>query len=840
MQNRPGRGLKKTFSSGAATPFGDAVSKKTGEAGPGPRWFVGRDREALVDLIESCDRAADELFGGGVRALRGNPQLGPVLWPDGGAVDPSALARDARDWLHRALDGNPDAAFRFLEPLKAAGAALGRAGVDFDVWSEAAAALTSPLGPLLVTDYGSDPQRLARVVGALQRLTARSLGAVAEGYAGAGLSISGYQGRVTEPGPRLGEAAVARLFESGIMGILICDLVGNIKEANDSFLQTFGYTRGDLLSGQVRWGEMTPAEFRHLDEDAIEQLRKRGVTRPWEKEYFHKDGSRIPILVGVAMLSQSECIAFVLDISERRRLEEMRARSAELETQNLRIQESNRLKSEFLANMSHELRTPLNSIIGFAELLHQGEVPVESPEHKEFLGDILNSGRHLLQLINDVLDLAKVEAGKLEFRAETVELGVLTSEVVAVVRSMAASKQIRVDIASDPSLGRVTLDPARLKQVLYNYLSNAIKFTNEGGHVRVRVRRDGTDMFRVEVEDDGIGIAESDLGRLFVEFQQLDAGATKRHSGTGLGLALTKRIVEAQGGSVGVRSTPGRGSVFWAVLPLRVDSIAVVDEPGLVLGGHDGASTVILVIEDDPRDRALLVQTLHRAGYGVEVAINGVQALAYAAGRVFDAITLDLLLPDMTGLDVLHRIRGEGKNRDTPVIVVTVVADRGMVGGFAVHDYLPKPINGPDLVASLQRGGLSGDEGAAILVVDDDPSALKLMDVALRPLGGEVTCFSSGAAALAAAHADPPRAIILDLLMPEMDGFEFLARLRQDPMTQATPVIVWTMKEITSEDRDRLQSLAQAVITKAGGTVTLIEQVRALVNRARPAARARS
>ena len=152
-----------------------------------------------------------------------------------------------------------------------------------------------------------------------------------------------------------------------------------------------------------------------------------GVTRPWEKEYFHKDGSRIPILVGVALLSDSECIAFVLDISERRRLEELRASSAELETQNRRIQESNRLKSEFLANMSHELRTPLNSIIGFAELLHEGEVPADSPQHKEFLGDILTSGRHLLQLINDVLDLAKVEAGKLEFRAEPVDLGLLIS-----------------------------------------------------------------------------------------------------------------------------------------------------------------------------------------------------------------------------------------------------------------------------------------------------------------------------------------------------------------------------------------------------------------------------
>jgi signal transduction histidine kinase len=232
-------------------------------------------------------------------------------------------------------------------------------------------------------------------------------------------------------------------------------------------------------------------------------------------------------------------------------------------------EQSNRFKSSFLANMSHELRTPLNAIIGFAELLYDGQVTPDMPEHKEFLGDILTSGRHLQQLINDVLDLSKVEAGKLEFRPEPIHLAKVVAEVLATLRAAANGKRIQVvaDISLD--LGRIVLDPGRLRQVLYNYVSNALKFTSEGGCITVRARPEGVDAFRLEVQDTGIGIARDDLERLFGEFQQLDAGAAKRHAGTGLGLALTKRLVEAQGGSVGVLSTLGTGSTFFAILPLR-------------------------------------------------------------------------------------------------------------------------------------------------------------------------------------------------------------------------------------------------------------------------------
>jgi PAS domain S-box-containing protein len=238
-----------------------------------------------------------------------------------------------------------------------------------------------------------------------------------------------------------------------------------------------------------------------------------------------------------------------------------------------------RAKSEFLANMSHELRTPLNAIIGFTELIHDDKVGPASDEQKEFLGDILVSSRHLLQLINDVLDLAKVESGSLEFHPEPVDLARLTDEVRDVLRGLATRKQIRLETAVDPAIGSVILDPAKLKQVLYNYASNAIKFTPEGGRVALRAAPEGADAVRLEVEDTGIGIRPEDLGRLFVEFQQLDAGPAKRHEGTGLGLALTKRLVEAQGGRVGVRSIPGQGSVFYAVFPRATRPLGVAALP---------------------------------------------------------------------------------------------------------------------------------------------------------------------------------------------------------------------------------------------------------------------
>ena len=577
-------------------------------------------------------------------------------------------------------------------------------------------------------------------------------------------------------------------------------------------LQADGFTLAaamTLAQERLRSGEMAVYDWRYLD--------AHGAVIPCEVRFVPMPGDGDQL----ARLS-------IIDLRERIRTEEIRARSVELELQNRRIQEASRLKSEFLANMSHELRTPLNAIIGFAELLHDGHVEPTSPQHTEFLGDILTSGRHLLQLINDVLDLAKVEAGKLDFRPEAALPGQMITEVIAILRTQAASKRIRVTTEVDPAVGTVHLDPSRFKQVVYNYLSNALKFTRDGGRIIVRVSVEDDTHFRLEVQDSGVGIPAEDLGRLFVEFQQLEAGASKRHQGTGLGLALTRRLVDAQGGRVGVRSTVGQGSTFHAVLPRNtragLEPIARSSAPS-----HLGGRTV-LVVEDDPRDRDVVVALLEDAGFAVEVAQTGAAALAACALRAFDAITLDMLLPDMTGLELLAKLRAEPRTKTAPVIVITVVPDAKVVAGFAVAEILHKPLDRTDLLSALDRAGVHPDQPGGVLVVDDDPTALRLMDATLKQLGVAAITRSTGAAGLEAAATLAPTAIVLDLIMPEMDGLEFIEKLRALPAHARTPVVFWTNKDLTHAEQEHLLASAQGVAAKTDhGASGIVAQLRQLI-----------
>jgi PAS domain S-box-containing protein len=791
--------------------------------GAGSSWF-GPDERGLSDFWAVCKREYGVLADEVVRALE--PDLGALL-----TKHSLRELQSEKDRFLQHIETGVAGDFRVLEQaLVLRGTSLARTGIRCPQWGRPSAAFARHLVPKLVDAYASNPGVLTGAMEAMTRFVAKVGDAVLTGYTSTQEEERGSE-------RALAEKAIlqfGRLWDSGILGMLICDIHGNIQDANDGFLDLFGYTREELLSGQVRWAAMTPEEWRHLDDDAVMQLKVNGFARPWEKEYFHKNGTRIPILIGVALTGDVECVAFVLDITERKRLEETRVRQVDLELQNRRIQEANRLKSEFLANMSHELRTPLNSIIGFAELLHEHEVEPTSPMHDEFLGDILNSSRHLLQLINDVLDLAKIEAGKLEFRPEQVDLDRLITEVSAVLRNIAANKRIRIAVDVAPEVRSVTLDAARFKQVLYNYLSNAIKFTADEGKIDIRARPEPGAMFRLEVSDTGIGIRPRDLERLFVEFQQLDAAANKKYPGTGLGLALTKRIVEAQSGSVGVDSEPEKGSTFYAILPLRADARTVDSDRRIVVPPLKPGMASVLVVEDDLRDRNFLLQTLSRAGYGVETAATGREAIGCCSERVFDAITLDLLLPDMTGLDVLHGIRIAGKNATTPVLVVSVVAEKGVVGGFAVHDYLRKPVSSKELVESLQRACVHPEKIGSILVVDDDPAARRLMSKVLEQLGYVIECCASGEEALARAEAHRPIAVVLDLMMPGIDGFEFLHRFRRRPEGDNVPVIVWTMKDLTIEDQTRLRQHAQRIVVKGQWKATsFVDDLRALLSEPR-------
>jgi PAS domain S-box-containing protein len=376
------------------------------------------------------------------------------------------------------------------------------------------------------------------------------------------------------------------------VSIISTDVNGTITMFNPGAERMLGYSAAEMIGKTPEIFHFAPEVEERCREMSLRLGRQvtgmhvfilgalEGADDVTECTYVRKDGRHLTVSLAITGIRnvQGELVGFLgisTDITDLKRTEcerirleqQLRRKNIELERETRRALEASRMKSEFLANMSHELRTPLNGIIGFTEIMHDELIGPVSDEHKEFLADILKSARHLLQLINDILDLSKIEAGRMEFQPEDTDLATVIGEVRDILKSLSEKKTLHFESDLDPRVNQIHLDPRKLKQVLYNYLSNAIKFTPEGGTIRVRTHYESAEMFRVEVEDTGIGIKPDDLKHLFKEFQQLDASASKRYQGTGLGLALTKRIVETQGGQVGITSTPGKGSTFYALLP---------------------------------------------------------------------------------------------------------------------------------------------------------------------------------------------------------------------------------------------------------------------------------
>ena len=345
----------------------------------------------------------------------------------------------------------------------------------------------------------------------------------------------------------------------------------------------------------------------------------------------------------------------------------------------------------------------------------------------------------------------------------------------------------------------------------------------------VRIAAHDDRFFRIEVQDNGVGIQRQDIDRLFTEFQRMERGS-EPEQGSGLGLALTKIIVEAQGGRVAVRSAPGQGSTFEAVLPRiltlpsRISSSAPDPKPAANAG-----APAVLVIEDDATDRAWIAGALQSAGYAVATVATGAEALVRCRERRFSAITLDIMLPDMSGRAVLQKLRERGLNQRTPVTVITLLAHKGVLAGFPVNDILSKPVTRDELLLALERCGVSADSKRPILVVDDDESALKVADETLRRLGFRTVCHQDAAGALRAASKEPPAAVILDLVMPKMSGFDFLKRFRRRSPGRATPVIVWTSKDLTAAECSELRAAVSAVARKDDQAKELVEEIRNLL-----------
>jgi PAS domain S-box-containing protein len=604
-----------------------------------------------------------------------------------------------------------------------------------------------------------------------------------------------------------------RIFQHANWGVALADVKEvRFQAVNPAYAAMHGYTVAELVGAPVSilWAADTKADMeRHAHETHAHGHLVAETT------HLRKDGTTLPVEVVATIIKDASgqvawFVANVQDISERKRLQQSRLHAIELEARSRRIEEANRLKSEFLANMSHELRTPLNSIIGFAELLYDEHVGSVAPKQKEFLEDILTGGRHLLRLINDVLDLAKVEAGKMEFRPEPVELSRLVATVVQSLRSTAVEKHLEIHVTVDKSIVDVVIDPGRLKQILYNYLSNALKFTPDAGHVSVRLTPEGDECFRLEVEDSGAGIAADQVGRLFVAFQQLENSAAKRHGGTGLGLALTRRLTEAQGGTVGVHRAEGGGSVFFAVLPRRHAAQA----PALGAFARGPNVATLLLIEADQSTRDALGGALMDAGYEVQ-AVSTLSLATRALGEQgYDAVVLDLDRASDEAGAFLELVQRKAGTKPTPVVGL---GDTTGAHGLNVAERVAKPVVPSELMAALKRVGSPPPHHRPVLVVDDDAGSLKLMEATLSNLGYEAVCFTDAHEALRALPRLRPAAVVIDVIMPNMDGLAFLERFRASEPHRQIPVMFWTVKDLSAEERQGLQSIVDLVVQKGVG-----------------------
>jgi signal transduction histidine kinase/DNA-binding response OmpR family regulator len=490
----------------------------------------------------------------------------------------------------------------------------------------------------------------------------------------------------------------------------------------------------------------------------------------------------------------------------------------EIQDKSRQLEQASQHKSQFLANMSHELRTPLNAIIGYSEILQEDAVDLGQDNLVTDLKKIESAGRHLLGLINDILDLSKIEAGKMDIYLEDVEIVPLLEEVRSIIVPMAEKNANVLEYRLADNLGSMRTDRTKLKQSLLNLFSNGSKFT-ENGRLTLDVKRFETDkpMVSFAVSDTGIGMTEEQLGRLFQAFNQADASTTKKYGGTGLGLAITRNFCQLLGGNVTVTSKPGEGSTFTIVLPdspVAPAPAKATDAPPLSVE-VDSAPTV-LVVDDDPTARELLSANLKGAGYRLLQASNGDEALSLARSTRPDAITLDVMMPKPDGWDVLSALKADADLRDIPVVIVTMLSDRGIGLSLGAVEVLTKPVERAQLTALIHN--LVRREGP-VLVVEDDAGAREMIRQTIEKMSLPVAEADNGLQALDWLGQHPaPAVILLDLMMPEMDGFEVLDALAAHPQWREIPVIVITAKQLTAAERERLLGQARRVIEKGGAS----------------------
>jgi CheY-like chemotaxis protein len=505
-----------------------------------------------------------------------------------------------------------------------------------------------------------------------------------------------------------------------------------------------------------------------------------------------------------------------LEIRVEERTAELAKSMEEAQKARAEAENANQSKSQFLANMSHELRTPMNAIIGYSEMLMEEAEDLEQEAFIPDLQKIHGAGKHLLSLINDILDLSKIEAGRMELYLENFEIATLVNDVVATINPLVAKNSNNLKINCAENLGIMYADLTKVRQSLFNLLSNASKFT-ENGTITLTVSRqniDEKDWIQFQVSDTGIGMTPEQMGRLFQAFTQADASTTRKYGGTGLGLAITKKFCQMMGGDIMVESLSGKGSTFTVQLPVEVEKLTKVETPEQPQGDSpsDKQST-ILVIDDDPTIHDLMKRFLTKQGFQVRTANSGLEGLRLAKELQPEAITLDVMMPGMDGWAVLAALKADPETAHIPAIVMTIVDDQNLGYALGAADYILKPINRNQLMSVLQKYGASQSPNS-ILVVEDDPINREMLRRQLEKDNWQVIAVENGREALEAIATHPPRLIISDLMMPEMDGFELVHELRQSPRWRSIPVIVLTAKELTETDRQKLYGHVEKIFQK--------------------------
>ncbi len=533
----------------------------------------------------------------------------------------------------------------------------------------------------------------------------------------------------------------------------------------------------------------------------------------WPQEVKVRSRDEVGALAGAFNRMAADLRQTVATIEDKVKL-----RTRELEESNTALGQAreaadvaNKAKSRFLANMSHELRTPLNAIIGYSEILEEEAEDRKLDDLVPDLRKIHGAGRHLLQLINDILDLSKVEAGKMDLYLETFAVRAMLEDVVSTIQPLVAQKNNTLVVDCPDDVGSIHADMTKLRQSLFNLLSNASKFT-DGGTVTLRVRAEVTDgqrWVRMAVQDSGIGMTPEQVARLFQPFTQADASTTRKYGGTGLGLTITKRFAELMGGTVTVESVQGEGSTFTLVLPAEVVARPVTSDHVALLAGPKG---MVLVIDDDPAMHDLVRRTLEKEGIAVIPALSGEEGIELARQLKPAVITLDVMMPGSDGWNVLRTLKADPELARIPVVMLTIIDDKNLGFSLGASEYLTKPVDRERLIRVIRRFRHEG--GGRALVIDDDEAARDRMRELLRGESWEVNEARNGREGLEALGRGLPDLILLDLMMPEMNGFEFLAALRGREGGEQVPVVVVTAHDLTAEEREHLSTHVARVFDK--------------------------